>query len=232
MIKNHWMKKLKYLSLFFLLFAIYWFPDVILAYPEVYLKSLVGYERQVVATWIFLGNMSISLFLGILICYKLGYYKNTMSIFKIKNLLFLLITTIILFIIYFFSYTYYNSHFITPGIAKTQAAFSIQIVFPFVQFITIAICAPIFEEAAFRTTIYRFFKNDKIAYIVSCVGFAWMHTGPNPILIVYLPMSIVLTSIYHRRRVLGESILVHGVFNALLPIVIPLLQVITGLYYL
>ena len=202
MIKNHWMKKLKYLSLFFLLFAIYWFPDVILAYPEVYLKSLVGYERQVVATWIFLGNMSISLFLGIL------------------------------FVIYFFSYTYYNSHFITPGIAKTQAAFSIQIVFPFVQFITIAICAPIFEEAAFRTTIYRFFKNDKIAYIVSCVGFAWMHTGPNPILIVYLPMSIVLTSIYHRRRVLGESILVHGVFNALLPIVIPLLQVITGLYYL
>jgi len=101
MIKNHWMKKLKYLSLFFLLFAIYWFPDVILAYPEVYLKSLVGYERQVVATWIFLGNMSVSLFLGILICYKLGYYKNTISIFKIKNLLFLLITTIILFVIYF-----------------------------------------------------------------------------------------------------------------------------------
>ena len=125
-----------------------------------------------------------------------------------------------------------SNNFITPGIAKTQAAFSIQIVFPFVQFITFAICAPIFEEAAFRTTIYRFFKNDKIAYIVSCVGFAWMHTGPNPILIVYLPMSIVLTSIYHRRRVLGESILVHGVFNALLPIVIPLLQVITGLYYL
>ena len=75
MIKNHWMKKLKYLSLFFLLFAIYWFPDVILAYPEVYLKSLVGYERQVVATWIFLGNISISLFLGILICYKLNKRK-------------------------------------------------------------------------------------------------------------------------------------------------------------
>ena len=67
-------------SLFFLLFAIYWFPDVILAYPEVYLKSLVGYERQVVATWIFLGDMAISLFLGTLICYKLGYYKNTLSI--------------------------------------------------------------------------------------------------------------------------------------------------------
>ncbi|MDM5143002.1 hypothetical protein ICE98_00073 [Lactococcus lactis] len=59
-----------------------------------------------------------------------------------------------------------------------------------------------------------------------------MHTGPNPILIVYLPMSVVLTLIYHRRRVLGESILVHGLMNALLPIVIPLLQVITGLYYL
>ena len=73
---------------------------------------------KLAATWIFLGNMAISLFLGILICYKLGYYKNTISIFKIKNILFLLITTIILFIIYFFSYTYYNSHFITPGIAK------------------------------------------------------------------------------------------------------------------
>lgn len=226
------MNKLKYLSLFFLLFAIYWFPDVILAYPEVYLKSLVGYERQVVATWFFLGNVAISLFLGILICYKLGYYKDTLSILKIKNIFFLLFSIVVLFIVYFFTYTYYNSHFMIPGIAKVQSAYSQQIVFPFVQFIRFAVCAPIFEEAAFRTTIYRFFKNDKIAYIVSCVGFAWMHTGPNPILIVYLPMSIVLTSIYHRRRVLGESILVHGVMNALLPIVIPLLQVITGLYYL
>jgi uncharacterized protein len=47
--------------------------------------------------------MAISLFLGILICYKLGYYKNTLSIFKIKNILFLLFTTIVLFIIYFFT---------------------------------------------------------------------------------------------------------------------------------
>ncbi|MDP1069488.1 hypothetical protein, partial [Klebsiella pneumoniae] len=79
----------------------------------------------------------------ILICYKLGYYKNTLSIFKIKNILFLLFTTIVLFIIYFFTFTYYNSHFITPGIAKEQAAYSRQIVFPFVQFISFAICAPI-----------------------------------------------------------------------------------------
>ncbi|MDY5176293.1 CPBP family glutamic-type intramembrane protease [Lactococcus lactis] len=142
--------------------------------------------------------MAISLFLGILICYKLGYYKNTLSIFKIKNILFLLFTTIVLFIIYFFTFTYYNSHFITPGIAKEQAAYSRQIVFPFVQFIS----------------------------------FAWMHTGANPILIVYLPMSVVLTLIYHRRRVLGESILVHGLMNALLPTIIVLLQTITGLYYL
>ena len=108
--KNYWMNKLKYFSLFILLFAIYWFPDVILGYPEIYLKSLVGYDRQATATWIFLGNMAISLFLGILICYKLGYYKNTLSIFKIKNILFLLFTTIVLFIIYFFTFTYYNSH--------------------------------------------------------------------------------------------------------------------------
>ena len=174
--KNYWMNKLKYFSLFILLFAIYWFPDVILGYPEIYLKSLVGYDRQATATWIFLGNMAISLFLGILICYKLGYYKNTLSIFKIKNILFLLFTTIVLFIIYFFTFTYYNSHFITPGIAKEQAAYSRQIVFPFVQFISFAICAPIFEEAAFRTTIYRFFKNDKIAFIVSSISFAWMNT--------------------------------------------------------
>ncbi|MCM6845665.1 CPBP family intramembrane metalloprotease [Lactococcus lactis] len=230
--KNYWMNKLKYFSLFILLFAIYWFPDVILGYPEIYLKSLVGYDRQAMATWIFLGNMAISLFLGILICYKLGYYKNTLSIFKIKNILFLLFTTIVLFIIYFFTFTYYNSHFITPGIAKEQADYSRQIVFPFVQFISFAICAPIFEEAAFRTTIYRFFKNDKIAFIVSSISFAWMHTGANPILIVYLPMSVVLTLIYHRRRVLGESILVHGLMNALLPTIIVLLQTITGLYYL
>lgn len=230
--KSYWLNKLKYFSLFFLLFSIYWFPDVILAYPEVYLKSLVGYERKVVATWIFLGDMAISLFLGTLICYKLGYYKNTLSIFKIKNIFFLLFSIVVLFIIYFFTYTYYNSHFMSPGIAKVQSAYSQQIVFPFVQFIRFAICAPIFEEAAFRTTIYRFFKNDKIAFIVSSISFAWMHTGANPILIVYLPMSVVLTLIYHRRRVLGESILVHGLMNALLPTIIVLLQTITGLYYL
>lgn len=106
MIKNHWMKKLKYLSLFFLLFAIYWFPDVILAYPEVYLKSLVGYERQVVATWIFLGNMSISLFLGILICYKLGYYKNTISIFTDYNNYFI---CYIFFQLYLLQFSFYNT---------------------------------------------------------------------------------------------------------------------------
>ncbi len=230
--KSYWLNKLKYFSLFFLLFALYWLPDIILAYPEVYLKSLVGYERQVIATWIFLGNLSISLFLGIFLVYKLGYLKGTLSIFKWKNLLFLLFSTCILLLIYFFTSTYYNSHFTQPGVAKLESTFANQITYPFIQFISFNICGPFFEEAAFRTTIYRFFKNDKTAFIVSCVGFAWMHTGPNPILIVYLPMSIVLTSIYHRRRVLGESILVHGVFNALLPIVIPLLQVITGLYYL
>ncbi|MDM5143003.1 hypothetical protein ICE98_00074 [Lactococcus lactis] len=104
MIKNHWMNKLKYFSLFILLFAIYWFPDVILGYPEIYLKSLVGYDRQVVATWIFLGNMAISLFLGILICYKLGYYKNTLSIFKIKNLLFTVYNNCFIYYLFFYLY--------------------------------------------------------------------------------------------------------------------------------
>jgi CAAX amino terminal protease family. len=215
-----------------LLFAIYWFPDVILAYPEVYLKSLVGYEREVVATWIFLGNTSLSLFLGILVCYKLGYYKNTLSFFKLKNILFLLLGICAILLVQFIAKTYYDSHFMEPGIAKLQAAFSNQLAYPFAQFISFGVCAPIFEEAAFRTTFYRFFKNDKIAFWVSSIGFAWMHTGPNPILIVYLPISILLTLIYHRRKVLAESIIVHGVTNVLIPIAFTFLQTHTGIYYL
>lgn len=228
----YWLNKLKYLSLFFLLFALYWLPDIILAYPEVYLKSFVGYERQVIATWIFLGNLSISLFLGIFLVYKLGYFKNTLSIFKWKNILFIFLSTCFLLLIYFFTSTYYNSHFIRPGIANLESSYANQITYPFIQFISFNICGPFFEEAAFRTTIYRFFKSEKIAFIVSSISFAWMHTGPNPILIVYFPMSLILTFIYHRRKVLGESILAHSLMNALLPTVVALLQTITGLYYL
>ncbi|MDR7697121.1 CPBP family intramembrane glutamic endopeptidase [Lactococcus lactis] len=230
--RYYWRNKLRYLSLFLLLFAIYWFPDFILAYSDILLKPLGKYNNQSIATWIYLGNIIISLFLGILLCNKLKYFKDTLSIFKIKNIFFLLFATISLFVIYFFTYTYYNSHFVTPGIVKEQVAYSKQIVSPFVQFLSFAICSPLFEEAAFRTTIYRFFKNDKIAFIFSSISFAWMHTGANPILIVYLPMSIVLTLIYHRRRVLSESILAHVLMNALLPTVVVLLQTITGLYYL
>lgn len=230
--QNYWLNKLSYLSLFFLVFAIYWFPDVILGYPEIYLRALAGYERQVIATWIYLGNIILSLFLGILICYKLGYFKNTLSIFKAKNILFLLFAVISLFVVYFFTYTYYNSHFTAPGIANDQTDYSRQLVFPFVQFISFAICSPIFEEAAFRTTIYRFFKNDKIAFIVSIISFAWMHTGATSVLIIYLPISIGLTLIYHRRRVLAESILAHVLMNSILPLFVVFLQTITGLYYL
>ncbi|EQC58082.1 hypothetical protein LLT5_07895 [Lactococcus cremoris subsp. cremoris TIFN5] len=54
LIKKYWMNKLKYFGLFILIWTIYWFPDVIFAYPEIFFKSLIGYERQLASTWLLL----------------------------------------------------------------------------------------------------------------------------------------------------------------------------------
>lgn len=226
------MNKLKYFGLFILIWTIYWFPDVIFAYPEIFFKSLIGYERQLASTWLLFANLLISIGLGIFLGVKFGYFKNTLSMFKIKNLLIILITFFFASILYFVTLTYYSSHFPLAGIAQTQMEYSNQIVFPWINAISFGISSPLFEEMAFRGTIYHFFKNDKLAFILASITFAWIHTGFSPVLLVYLPMSVILTTIYHRRKVLSESILLHILFNTFLPIMFSFLQFLTGIYYL
>ena len=109
MIKKYWMNKLKYFGLFILIWTIYWFPDVIFAYPEIFFKSLIGYERQLASTWLLFANLLISIGLGIFLGVKFGYFKNTLSMFKIKNLLIILMTFFFASILYFVTLTYYSS---------------------------------------------------------------------------------------------------------------------------
>ncbi|MGO2116629.1 hypothetical protein ACYT4K_11190 [Lactococcus lactis] len=46
-----------------------------------------------------------------------------------------------------------------------------------------------------------------------------MHSGYSWVFLIYLPMSLAVTFIYHRRRILTDSIVFHSFFNLLITFV-------------
>ena len=75
------------------------------------------------------------------------------------------------------------------------------------------VIGPICEELIFREYIYRLFDKKWLACFVSVVVFAWIHTGFTYSFFFYLPMSLVVTLAYHRRKAIGESIILHSSIN-------------------
>ncbi|WP_353058018.1 CPBP family intramembrane glutamic endopeptidase [Lactococcus lactis] len=68
---------------------------------------------------------------------------------------------------------------------------------------------------------HRFIKYLAIIKLLffSSLLFTFMHSGYSWVFLIYLPMSLAVTFIYHRRRILTDSIVFHSFFNLLITFV-------------
>ena len=223
--------KLKWLIIALFLFLLYLLPNIISAnmvslffWTKSYDQMLqyAGYSELFL---LILGNV-----IGIFICYRFGFYNKWKSVFSIKNTIILLIFIITLLIVEWGAQTFYQ-YYASGILGDTQSAtYNESIMPPVVYYTIINFSAPVFEEAIFRECIYRFFKNPNISFIVSCVLFAFLHTGFTTSFWVYIIMAMMFTAVYHRRRVLLDSIIVHLGYNVLITPVFKLLFHLFGFY--
>lgn len=75
------------------------------------------------------------------------------------------------------------------------------------------VIGPISEELIYREYLYRLIDKKCLACFVSVTMFAWVHTGFTFSFFLYLPISLVVTLAYHRRKAIGESIALHSSIN-------------------
>lgn len=163
-----------------------------------------------------LAVVTISIFIGI----KCGFYNNYRKSFSWKNILFIFSLLIVTFFIQKFvvqfitSHNLYNvSHQITNQM-KVENILS-SLLFPG-QFVAVSILAPILEESIYRAFFYKLFGYKWWTFILSCFFFSYVHSGFSWDILGYLPLSVALTYVYHRRKVLTDSILLHSLYNTLL----------------
>lgn len=87
-----------------------------------------------------------------------------------------------------------------------------------------AVAAPICEEIFFRGMLFRLFRQRlrlPAAVVLSAMAFGLAHASPAvswALLPVFAYMGIVLAIVYARTRVLTNTILLHGLNNALVTI--------------
>lgn len=224
--------KIKYMSLFAVLYFLYGVPFGFISHQSAIFRFTTSYAAQ--TTWAnncFLISGILVIIVAVIIGYKFGFYKNSLSSLKPKNLVITGIMIISILLISFFTtylYQMYGPKMQAMGNSE-QDGILLSLLTPFNAFFLEGILAPVFEEAMYRACIYHFFKNEKVAFIVSAVFFSWVHTGFTISFFVYIPTDIVITYAYYRRKVLLDSILVHGLYNSLLAPVTVLLQLWTGL---
>lgn len=160
--------------------------------------------------------VTICVFIGI----KCGFYKKYRKSFEWKNILlvfFLLAITFFVqrfFVQFITSHNLYNvSHQITNQMKVDNLLSSL--LFPG-QFVAVSILAPILEESIYRACFYKLFGHKWKTFFLSCFIFSYVHSGFTWDILAYLPLSIALTYVYHRRQVLTDSIILHALFNTLL----------------
>lgn len=151
-----------------------------------------------------------------IIAYKNGAFRKFFDIFRWKNLLFILFFIIggVVFIALahklYFQMTpaleAFPEHGVDVANSLARTPFWTHSLYLFV-------IGPICEELIFREYIYRLFDKKWLACFVSVVVFAWIHTGFTYSFFFYLPMSLVVTLAYHRRKAIGESIILHSSIN-------------------
>jgi len=153
----------------------------------------------------------IAIFLG----KKRGFYKQVNKTIELRNIFLILILVIISVILNILINKFIVSY--NLGIRHNQIAVDniLGSLLWFGKIFGVAVLAPVLEESLFRASIYQLFENDKVSFVVSVLLFTFAHSGYSWTFLAYLPVSLGMTFIYHRRKILTDSILFHSMFNLL-----------------
>jgi len=98
--------------------------------------------------------------------------------------------------------------------------------------ITLVVFAPLWEEIFWRGMVFSYLRNRNrvLAYAVSSLGFALMHTwlfilfefSPNllPITLIYLPSGVAFCWVFEKTKSLWTAIILHAVMNGVAAVLI------------
>lgn len=212
---NIWNKSKTVILALFLLFL----SQVPLYYVEYENKrqNLFGVANKITVNFILIGLLII--LIAIMLGIKNGFYKNAKRTLEWKNIiliLILIIPSVALDILFSQFIQFHHLGRMDNQIAIDSVMGSL---LWFGKILGVALLAPILEESIFRASIYKIFSNNKIAFVFSSLLFTFMHSGYSWVFLIYLPMSLAVTFIYHRRRILTDSIVFHSFFNLLITFV-------------
>ncbi|CDI47010.1 CPBP family intramembrane glutamic endopeptidase [Lactococcus lactis] len=180
-------------------------------------QNLFGVANKITVNFILIGLLII--LIAIMLGIKNGFYKNAKRTLEWKNIiliLILIIPSVALDILFSQFIQFHHLGRMDNQIAIDSVMGSL---LWFGKILGVALLAPILEESIFRASIYKIFSNNKIAFFFSSLLFTFMHSGYSWVFLIYLPMSLAVTFIYHRRRILTDSIVFHSFFNLLITFV-------------
>ncbi|ARD92496.1 type II CAAX endopeptidase family protein [Lactococcus lactis subsp. lactis] len=180
-------------------------------------QNLFGVANKITVNFILIGLLII--LIAIMLGIKNGFYKNAKRTLEWKNIiliLILIIPSVALDILFSQFIQFHHLGRMDNQIAIDSVMGSL---LWFGKILGVALLAPILEESIFRASIYKIFSNNKIAFVFSNLLFTFMHSGYSWVFLIYLPMSLAVTFIYHRRRILTDSIVFHSFFNLLITFV-------------
>ena len=180
-------------------------------------QNLFGVANKITVNFILIGLLII--LIAIMLGIKNGFYKNAKRTLEWKNIiliLILIIPSVALDILFSQFIQFHHLGRMDNQIAIDSVMGSL---LWFGKILGVALLAPILEESIFRASIYKIFSNNKIVFFFSSLLFTFMHSGYSWVFLIYLPMSLAVTFIYHRRRILTDSIVFHSFFNLLITFV-------------
>ena len=180
-------------------------------------QNLFGVANKITVNFILIGLLII--LIAIMLGIKNGFYKNAKRTLEWKNIiliLILIIPSVALDILFSQFIQFHHLGRMDNQIAIDSVMGSL---LWFGKILGVALLAPILEESIFRASIYKIFSNNKIAFVFSSLLFTFRHSGYSWVFLIYLPMSLAVTFIYHRRRILTDSIVFHSFFNLLITFV-------------
>ncbi|MGM9886336.1 MAG: lysostaphin resistance A-like protein [Lactococcus sp.] len=206
--------KIKTILLIALILAIYWLPDIIASYQVELLGSLTNTYAEILSLATVIESVSIlfGLVFIFLLGRKLGIFKEWKSTFQVKNLLFIFSLMLVIYLSGQYLGNWYT-HFANHVGNKQELLVYQSIENPIIFIIGLVITAPIFEEIIFRVMVFRFFKTEWLAFLVSVIIFPYVHTGFDYSYILYLPMAFMFTYAYARRKNAVDSMLLHFLNN-------------------
>jgi len=158
----------------------------------------------------------VILFIVLYIAIKTGVFAHFKETFRSQNLLWLLGFVIVGYILGNIAhYLYLRFVPALDTIVENEATnnFVDSFLPTWFVYILMVVIAPIYEELMFREYFYRFFSHKWLAYILSILLFTLIHTRLTWSFFEYLPMSVIVTSTFHRYKRVSDSIIVHGGYN-------------------